>query len=167
MAEIKEERTYSAQEWYKWTLTYHKQYEHEMRSSQKNEFKLMKKKKKKFNQLYVIQEGLIRDARFFYNAPVIHFGIKRKRHAFLLSQYSVCWARYFKCSNIIIYVVCSWHLNCQISTETVRKIVICLWQYLYCILNFTQYYNNLSIYCSIINWNFIWNIELNNSVFDN
>ena len=31
--------------------------------------------------------------------------------------------------------------------------------------NFSQYYNNLHFYWAIINWNFIWNIELNNGVY--
>ena len=30
---------------------------------------------------------------------------------------------------------------------------------------FTQYYNDLSFYWAIINWNFIWNIDLNNGVY--
>ena len=43
------------------------------------------------------------------------------------------------------------------------------WTYLWqcCIWNFSQYYNNLSIqfYWTIINWNFIWNIVLNNGIY--
>ena len=38
-----------------------------------------------------------------------------------------------------------------------------LWQG--CIYSFTQHYNNLRFYCAIINWNFIWNIDLNNGVY--
>ena len=41
------------------------------------------------------------------------------------------------------------------------------WTYLTqcCIWNFSQYYNNLCYYWTIINWNFIWNIVLNNGIY--
>ena len=57
------------------------------------------------------------------------------------------------------FVCPCWHLSCQISTESDRKIV--MWQC--CILSFTQYYNNLLIYCAI--WNYIRNIDLNKGVY--
>ena len=43
------------------------------------------------------------------------------------------------------------------------------WTYLSqcCIWNFSQYYNNLHFYWTIINWNFIWNIVLNNGIYWN
>ena len=67
----------------------------------------------------------------------------------------------------VLFVCRCWHLSCQISIESVRKIII--WTYLWqcCISNFSQYYNNLHFYWAIINWNFIWNIVLNNSVYCN
>ena len=64
------------------------------------------------------------------------------------------------------FFVC--HLICQISIESVWKIVICLLNVLMtecCIESFTQYYNNLHFYCAIINWDFIWNIDRNNGVY--
>ena len=69
----------------------------------------------------------------------------------------------------ILCFIC-WHMSCHISIENVRKIVIyspnvLIMTVLYFILNFSQYYNNLRFYCAIINWNVIWNIVLNNSVY--
>ena len=62
---------------------------------------------------------------------------------------------------IVLFDGRCWHLSCQISIGSVRNIVICS------LTNISQYYNNLYFYCEIFNWNFIWNIELNNGVYCN
>ena len=59
-----------------------------------------------------------------------------------------------------------WYLSCQISTETVWWIVIYSLNTLMTALHFKFYamLYNLCIYCAVINWNFIWDIELHNDV---
>ena len=69
---------------------------------------------------------------------------------------------------LVLFVCRCWHLSCQISIESVRKIVICLLNALMAVLYlnfFCQYYNNLRFYWAIINRNFIWNIVLYSGVY--
>ena len=69
---------------------------------------------------------------------------------------------------IFISFVCRyWHLSCQISIKSIRNIVICSLNVLMTVFFsiFSQYYNNLHFYWAIINWNFIWNIDLNKDVY--
>ena len=47
------------------------------------------------------------------------------RHALLLSQYSVYWAQYFKCSNIIIYAIFFWQLVSK-TADCFNRIVFSL-----------------------------------------
>ena len=66
-----------------------------------------------------------------------------------------------------LFVVC-WQVELsKFQLKVLGKLSYAYWTYLWqcCILSFTQYYNNFYFYCIIINWNFIWNIALNNGVF--
>ena len=57
----------------------------------------------------------------------------------------------------VLFVWRCWHLSCQISIESVRKIIICL-RNVFMTVKFRFYW-------AIINWNFIWNIDFNNGIY--
>ena len=59
-----------------------------------------------------------------------------------------------------------WHLIFEKWIESVLKIVICSLNVLMTVryLKLWSILNNLR-YCAIINWNFIWNIDLNNHIY--
>ena len=64
-----------------------------------------------------------------------------------------------------MFVCHCWNLSCQISRESVR-LIYSLNTLIQCyILSLTQYCNNLHIYCAIISWKFMWNIQHNNGVY--
>ena len=78
-----------------------------------------------------------------------------------------CSGKFVLFVSLLVIVCRFWHLSCQISIASIRLIVIRSLNTLTTVLHFKfclKYYNNLLIFNAIINWNFIWNIELNNSV---
>ena len=64
---------------------------------------------------------------------------------------------------ICFVVVYEWVVKYQLKVFGTCAHWTYLWQC--CIWNFSQYYNNLHFYWAIINWNFIWNILLNNGIY--
>ena len=62
---------------------------------------------------------------------------------------------------IYFVVVDIWVVKCQLKVFETYLYAhwTYLWQY------FSQYYNNSRFYWTIINWNFIWNIVLNNGIY--
>ena len=70
----------------------------------------------------------------------------------------------------IFHFICLslWAFKLSNIHESVRKFVICslkVRMLQFCIWDFSQYYNNLHFYCTIINWNFVCNIGLSNTVY--
>ena len=66
---------------------------------------------------------------------------------------------------ICVVVVYIWVVKYQL--KVFGTYLYAHWTYLWqcCIWNVSQYYNNLYFIETIINWNFIWNIVLNNGIY--
>ena len=74
----------------------------------------------------------------------------------------------FAYGNFLFYLFCRClHFSCQIWIESVRNIFICSLNILITVvyLKFFSILWQFIFYWTIINWNFIWNIILNNSIY--